>query len=52
MTDLIVVLQCDSEQAWARPEFESQHAVGGEQWLPVKPAVTPLMPPYEGKPYY
>lgn len=43
----VVAGPCDSEQAWARPEFESQHAVGGEQWLPVKPAVTPLMPPYE-----
>lgn len=27
--------------------FESQHTVRGDQWVPIKPAVTPLFPPCE-----
>ncbi|XP_051960042.1 TATA box-binding protein-associated factor RNA polymerase I subunit C-like [Xyrauchen texanus] len=28
-----------------QPEFVTQHTVRGEEWVPVKPAVTPLIPP-------
>lgn len=53
MTDLFIVnLQCDAEKSLAHPEFQSQHTVSGEKWVPVRPAVTPLMPAFEGKHYY
>ncbi|XP_048022962.1 TATA box-binding protein-associated factor RNA polymerase I subunit C [Megalobrama amblycephala] len=39
---------CDAEQSSTHPEFESQHTVSGEEWVPVRPAVTPLMPAFEG----
>ncbi|ROJ30632.1 TATA box-binding protein-associated factor, RNA polymerase I, subunit C [Anabarilius grahami] len=38
---------CDAEQSSTHPEFESQHTVSGEEWVPVRPAVTPLMPAFE-----
>ncbi|XP_051536316.1 TATA box-binding protein-associated factor RNA polymerase I subunit C-like isoform X2 [Myxocyprinus asiaticus] len=40
----IRVGQCDAGQS-AQREFVSQHTVKGEEWVPVKPAVTPLIPP-------
>lgn len=38
---------CDEEQPSTAPGFESQHTASGEEWVPVKPAVTPLMPAFE-----
>ncbi|XP_067278955.1 TATA box-binding protein-associated factor RNA polymerase I subunit C [Pseudorasbora parva] len=38
---------CDGEQPSTLPRFEPQNTVSGEEWVPVKPAVTPLMPAFE-----
>lgn len=38
---------CDGDQSSIQHVFESQHTLSGEEWVPVKPAVTPLIPPYE-----
>ncbi|XP_016127896.1 TATA box-binding protein-associated factor RNA polymerase I subunit C [Sinocyclocheilus grahami] len=38
---------CDGDQSWVQHVFESQHTRSGEEWVPVKPAVTPLIPPCE-----
>ncbi len=48
----IVNLQCDGDQSSIQHVFESQHTLSGEEWVPVKPAVTPLIPPYKGKRHY
>ncbi len=48
----IVNWQCDGDQSSIQHVFESQHSLSGEEWVPVKPAVTPLIPPYKGKPHY
>lgn len=44
-----VCLQCDGDQSSVQHVFESQHTLSGEEWVPLKPAVTPLIPPCEGK---
>lgn len=40
--------QCDADGD-IQPSFESQRTVKGDEWVPVKPAVIPLIPPCEGK---
>uniref|UniRef100_A0A8C1E5J0 Wu:fj64h06 n=1 Tax=Cyprinus carpio carpio TaxID=630221 RepID=A0A8C1E5J0_CYPCA len=38
---------CDGDQSSVQHVFESQHTLSGEEWVPLKPAVTPLIPPCE-----
>ncbi|KAL1253367.1 hypothetical protein QQF64_018060 [Cirrhinus molitorella] len=35
---------CTDEQSSVQHAFEFQHTVSGEEWVPVKPAVAPLIP--------
>ncbi|XP_073680860.1 TATA box-binding protein-associated factor RNA polymerase I subunit C [Garra rufa] len=37
----------DEEQSSIQHVFKPQHTLSGEEWVPVKPAVTPLIPPCE-----
>ncbi|XP_052443618.1 TATA box-binding protein-associated factor RNA polymerase I subunit C isoform X1 [Carassius gibelio] len=38
---------CDGDQSSIQHVFESQHTLSGEEWVPLKPAVTPLFQPSE-----
>lgn len=44
--------QCDDEGALNRHRFESQHTVRGEEWVQLKPAVTPFTPPHKDAKVY